>query len=349
MKGRLRFALALATIAPWWLIAGANAQTPRTVRIEYEAPAGCPDERAFEGQVRGRSSRISVTAGGETVVRVRIAGRGKRASGEVTLADASGRESKRSVDGTCTDVVAALALIAALALDPTASTEREAPAPAASTAPAPSPPASSAPPPAASASTKPPAPAVSAPAAASSEQAAVTAATPHTWAWSIGAHAGVTGGVTPDVLFTVPVLLDVSLRAKGLFAPALRLRFERSGSGGTGPTADFSWTTGSLDLCPIAFSPGPLRFWPCVRAEAGALEAAGVGVSPTRTSVRPWVTLGLEVRVRLAIVGPIFAEIEGGAFAPLVRDRFFLEPAATIHTTPAVAPAGAAGIGVTFW
>jgi hypothetical protein len=89
--------------------------------------------------------------------------------------------------------------------------------------------------------------------------------------------------------------------------------------------------------------------WPCVRAEGGSLAATGTNVSPALNESRPWFTLGLVARARLTILGSLFLELEGGAFAPLVRDRFYVEPDATVQRAPVVAAAGAAGGGVTFW
>jgi len=41
---------------------------------------------------------------------------------------------------------------------------------------------------------------------------------------------------------------------------------------------------------------------------------------------------------RLAVrLGPVALEIEGTAAAPLVRDRYYLAPASTVHQVPDVA------------
>ncbi len=350
----------------------AEAQTPRTVRLEYDAPAGCPDARSFEAQIRARSAKVAVGADAPVAVRVRIVARGGRFEGEVSLPDARGHESRREVDGACADVTAALALIAALALDPTASTAPNAvPAPSVASsggslaADAGNPAAGATSPPSATPAIELPARVVASPpqppparergTAAISEALSDEVARTHDWAWSIGAHGAVTGGVTPAPLPSVVAFLDVWRRSARAFAPALRLRFERADSGSvvvgsSGAGADFVWTAGSVDLCPVALSPWRFRFTACARGEAGALSATGIGVTPTRTSTRPWVTAGAVVRARLTVIGALFVEAEGGGFAPFVRDRFFVEAAdATIQHAPAFAAAGAAGLGVTFW
>ncbi len=176
----------------------------------------------------------------------------------------------------------------------------------------------------------------------------------HTWGWSIGAQAGLTEGVTPGALLSIPGFVEIWRRAQGLWSPAFRLRFEQAdGSAAVatspGSGAAFTWTAGSLDVCPIALATRRIRAWPCVRGEGGALAATGTGVDVARTSTRPWLTFGLLARIRATVVGSLFVEVEGGALAPVVRDRFFLEPSATVQHVPVVAAAGAAGGGVTFW
>ena len=115
-----------------------------------------------------------------------------------------------------------------------------------------------------------------------------------------------------------------------------------------GSGADFSWTAGSLDACPIALSRGALRVWPCVRAQVGVLAADG-DVSPSRSATRPWFSVAGLIRARLTIVGGLFIEAEGGAYTPIVRYRFFIERNETVHQSPVVATTGAASLGASFW
>jgi hypothetical protein len=156
----------------------------------------------------------------------------------------------------------------------------------------------------------------------------------------VGAGSALTGGLTPDLLLSVPVFVEVAWSS-----PSLRLRLERGGSS-TG--ADFTWTAGSLDTCPVAWSPAPIRLSPCLRLRGGLLEATGEGVVPVRSDTRRWLDFGALVRARLDFPGPFFFELEGGASIPATRDRFFVEPDATIHRAPLVMGAAAAGAGVSF-
>jgi hypothetical protein len=341
---------ALALLVVGAVEQAARAQAPRAVRLEYDAPPACADEASFQAQVRARSARVIFASDGGTALRVRIGARGARFEGDVSLGELHG-PARRHVEGSCEDVTAALALIAALALDPMASTASD-PAgassasapPAASTAPPP-------PAPTASAATSPPPKKTDERRLADAEPLSEAEERAHGWGWSIGAEAAITQGVAPSALVTVPAFLDVSRRGPTVFTPAVRLRFERADSASSAAQggAYFTWTAGSLDLCPVSLSTWRVRVWPCARAEAGVLAATGAETTPVRSDSRPWMTLGLVARARVTVVGALFVELEGGAFAPLVRDRFFVEPDTTVERVPAVAAAGAAGGGVTFW
>ncbi|WP_437521985.1 hypothetical protein WME79_30345 [Sorangium sp. So ce726] len=129
------------------------------LRIAYEAHDGCPDAAAFLREVTARTDLARAAAADEAAldVRVRITSSGGRSRGRITLG--RGEDARvREVDGsTCGEVVAALALITALRVDPTASLDPQPPAvgprsseaPDAGGAPAPAVDPAAAPPPAA--------------------------------------------------------------------------------------------------------------------------------------------------------------------------------------------------------
>src|SRR5262245_12764730 len=91
-------------------------------RVEYSAERGCPDARAFSAGITGRSDRVRIGSGGETTTfHVDLAHRDQRFVGQIRIAPPHAPERARAVDGeSCAEVADALALIAALALDPEA-------------------------------------------------------------------------------------------------------------------------------------------------------------------------------------------------------------------------------------
>jgi hypothetical protein len=303
---------------------------------------------------------------------VRIVPRAGRFMGRLVVRELDGSEAERTVVGeTCAEVVSALALIAAVAIDPTAAAPKSSsnePVAAASTNTTPS--ATSAALAAENPPTKPEqrteshappeqpptVPDENAPKPPSNEASnRAVAASPHTWHVSLGADGEVGTGSSPTLWVSVPAFVELWRRptGAGIFAPGARIRFERAGSGvvasSTG-SAKFTWTKGSLDLCPIAWSFGSVRLQPCARAEAGVVEASGVDVQPGRTNTRPWVTAGSVARGRWTVLDPLFVEVETAALVPIVRDRFFLETNnTTVFQAGVVAWTAAAGAGLSIW
>jgi hypothetical protein len=165
-----------------------------------------------------------------------------------------------------------------------------------------------------------------------------------------GANGQVVSGPTPNALVTVPLFLELT-RSSASWGQSARLRFER-GSGSSdqaGASADFTWTVVNVDLCPVVALSGTLRGDACVRTDVGALDAAGVGVVPTRTTSRPWVSLGAVARGRWEFTAPFFLEAEAAMLLPLVRDRFFVEPDTTVFRPAVAGWSAGAGLGMTLF
>lgn len=349
------------------------AKSNDPIRIEYSAVETCPSSDAFEAQLASRAphARFAERGGRARVLLARVESRGAHFHGSLVVREIDGSEEVRVVDGsTCREVVTGLALVAALAVEPSAS-DADADA-SASTSAANANDASSTTaankdgPPTDPSTTKSASKTDPKSSAAKSENKEPTdpddhdhagapkSSSPHAIEISLGIDAGVVGGASPVLLGTLPVFFEIARGGEhGFFSPSIRFRFERPGEDADPSSigsAHFTWTEGSVDLCPIAWSPfARLRLVPCLRGELGILDASGVDASPSRSESRPWFSLGAAGRLRVAIVGPFFAEIEGEIFTPLVRDRFYLEPNTTIFRASAVAWSGAAGLGVSIW
>jgi hypothetical protein len=345
-----------------FLAHAAQAEPASAVSIEYSAPAGCPRSDAFAAELASRTPRARVVAPGPGVraLVVHIRPAHKQFAGRVTVREPDGQETERAVAGdSCMQVMTALALIAAVAVDPTAANASATPsatsasgtsgntAPSSSTT-ASTPAASSAPPAAFSSA---------APAASSSAPpdelppAQPSPQRPGSWTFAVGAHAGAIDGVAPDVLLLIPVFVEAARESDSVFAPAARLRVERTGSGtvASGDAhAQFTWTAAALDLCPLKLGAGRFDARPCVRFEGGTLEAAGVDVQPSRSGARPWLSTGAAARARVFVVGPLFLEAEASLALALVRDRFFVEPSQTVFRAPLVGWSATGGVGVQF-
>ncbi len=338
--------LAIAAVAS---VRVASADDALPVQFDYEARPGCPDADSFVRDVLARAPRARVAATQDRarflVVRIHPSGRGLE--GVLFVRDVDGTTRERSVHSeSCAELVTALAVIAAVVIDPVTARvsgldggveSRVDAAPALPAPPAPEPMDASAPP--------------GAPPVAPPKIAAGVSSDPPGWTWSAGGGAGVVGGASPSVLVSFAVFVEAGRVATGIFKPSARLRFQRTSAGGPdrlGAGARFVLTSGGVDLCPIALLARPIRLQPCARAELGGLSAEGRDVEPVRTTVRPWAGVGPLVRGRLGLTGPLFAELEMAVLALIVRDRFLVEPNTLVYVPPVVAGSAAVAFGLAF-
>ena len=316
------------------------------IRVTYGSPGDCPGPGDFTSQVLRRTARLRLARPDEAGVvpmKVTLAlGRhGYQGRLEVTRSD--GRVLDREVDGeTCEEVVAALALVTALAFDPHASSEPLAPLPEAAPTVGP-----------AREPTSPP-PAAASPRAAHRAPEATPrprSPEPSRWHAAFGIGLGIRSGVTPDPIVVAPVLAGFDLALAEPFTLSLLASFERSQTDEIEVSrghAAFRWTAAALEACPIAWARGPVTAAPCLRIEGGVLEAEGSQIVPARSERRAWVALGPAGRVQWVFLEPLFAEVGGALMTPLVRDRFFFWPDATVHRPPLVGASGRVGLGVRF-
>lgn len=113
-------ALALVLLTATGFPAQGSAE-PERVRIEYSAAKGCPDRAAFIRALRQRTAGLQGSSGAERmrVFRVTITPGDSLVTGRLEIQGPGTESSLRSVAGrTCVEVVAALAFMVALAIDP---------------------------------------------------------------------------------------------------------------------------------------------------------------------------------------------------------------------------------------
>jgi hypothetical protein len=322
----------------------AQSAAPGVVRLDYQADPHCsaavlsPD--SFVAEVHARSMRVRFSAEASRSLVVRMARDRHKLGGRIELHEADGTTTERTVSGaTCEEVVSALGLVTALALDPLASTSSaDASTPSASVTAS-----------ATVAPTSTSAQSADAGARAREENGSVPLDR-RAWSFGAGADAEAVFGVSPDPLFAVPVYFEATRALSPHVGLGGGLRFERAGETAltAGVGADFTWTAGAIDLCTV-FRGGIVRFNACLRSHAGAIDAHGEGVTPQRSATRPWVDVGVSLALRLRIAAPVFIELAGAVGGALVQDRFFLEPSTTVFQASALTAHAGGGLGFEIW
>jgi hypothetical protein len=345
----------LAAAAALLLGSPAGAQpTILSAELEFASEAPCPDRVAFMRSVEARVGRSIQWGSGGFAFQVNVVRQGEEFRGH--LRARSGQYvTERDLSGkNCEDVVAGLALVAALALDPNASTApqhaqstesagvvpQESPktAPAAQTGPT-------------KPSTPPPAP----PAPPPPPLFLPPPAAPASYAISVLGTIGVDAGPAPVALIALGPKLLAELYSPSIWQPSFGLAFAYAKTGLLGsedPDADFRWLVVRLSACPIGAEvvrEGRLRA--CVLGDIGSMSAEGRtgAVSFTERTTQLWAASGAGATFSYHPVSPLFVEVGAGALYAWKQPTYlFVEPENVVHEVPAFAFSAQFGVGVSF-
>jgi hypothetical protein len=332
--------------------AGASA------RLELHALPDCTTREELAARVAARSRRIHFDDGkpGPTLRAVIASGQRGGAVAELQIVEPNGKSATRRISArSCAEATDALALIIALALDPSSATTERAPA-APSAAPpwrpdaesaaprsgAPAPPDTSR-----SASPTPPVP----PNATSATL--VTAPEPPAQAgtrFGGGLAVEVLSGPAPGALPGVSLYLMAALDRASPWSPAAIVRGTHAWTNGlleSGGTASFTLDALTLDACFLRLAAASFEGRACASGLYGRLAASGSETYAPATTARPNAALGGSLVFSAALGRRL--EIAGrvGAGASLVRDSFAFSPT-VFHRTAAATLAASLGLGIRF-
>ncbi len=318
---------ALFQLVALGLPAAGSVEAPTPIRVVFDAPADCSTGEAFYQGVRSRTDRVRRAETGETGTElgVRVTKTAGKVHGELLLTGENGESDRRVVDGeTCDEVVEALSLTAALALDPTARVS----------------PAVVTPPPKPTASATAPCPPPPPP--------------PKPSGFELGVHARASAQqvVTPGVSFGGSIGVSASPIASRPTGPWFGLALGYLGNDLLKEPDDIAahLTTANLSACPIRPQLGSIFFVsPCALIKGGFLEARGLGVSNPAWVFRTWGSVGAEVVLELDLGAGMSVELAPVVEVPLIKRHFVSgEPPEAIGETPAVSAGASLGIGYHF-
>ena len=305
------------------------------IRVNYDAPAVCPNQDAFYESVRARTDRVRKAQGNEprVDVNVRVTHSDRSYHGEMREVVNQSETSARSVDGeTCKEVTEALAFTVALSFDPDA----HAPLPAEATPPPPTP--------------KPqPSTTVTAPVQVPPQPPSTTASVP----LQLEVGLSVLGTVVETAGFATGGALSVMLlrQASPRTSRAVQLSLLFASTGLLTAPDDHRTRFGALvlDACPFRHHAARWELSPCALASVGFLELTGRGVAEPATVDRAWWSAGIDLQIAFLLGKGVVFESALGATVPLVRHRYYAtSPDQVITETPAVSPLLRLGLGYRF-
>ncbi len=344
----------LAVLAAAALAAAPARAEPPPLRVDYEAAPGCPGAAIFLEEIQWRTSLARVAGPEEAAlpVNARIVRRGAVSRGRLVLG--VGKDAiTREVEGApCDEVVSALALITALAVDPRARTAPKAPPPPPppDLPPLPPPPPPPAPPLAAHVTALPPPAIIGAPLPAVLEGPAPAPNRPR---WSLGARVSTALSVTRRPLLGGGIFAERALDER--WGASLRLAVELAGTGSFDVGPGGAWfLLGFARIEGCAFAQRA-RSWfllvPCLGVEGGAIGGGGIlrgSLAEVSQAAVPWVAGGILPRAAVDL-GPVVIEAQGGPVFPVVRRIFsFKNPHYVVWDLPPVTWSIGLGAGVHF-
>jgi hypothetical protein len=287
--------------------------------IEYDAAPDCSSRAVFVQELLTRTPLVREAQPdeeGATFV-VKLVDNGGTVAGELTFRESLGGETRRAVSGsTCDEVVPALALIAAVLVDPEA-LSRKAPEPERIVEP---------------------------------ERPREK---PSRLRFGGAAGVSLASAVSPNLGIGGFVEFAAEHESDGrrsfAFGVALHRTWSETYSTPDGD-ADFTWTAARGWFCPISLpNRGVFAFSPCAAIEAGQLHAEGSRTLDEDEASVFWLAAAPLLRLELRPVRVLSIFADGLAVFPLLREYSFrFDPETEVFSTPTVGWAAQAGVRVLF-
>jgi hypothetical protein len=137
----------------------------------------------------------------------------------------------------------------------------------------------------------------------------------------------------------------------GVFVPALRVSFAWTRDAHVAlasGAADFSWYVARAEACPLRVGSTNVSLTWCATFDGGMLRVAGQDAPAVTARTRPWVSTGVSARGSAKLFRWLFAELEVGAAAPWIKDRWVFADGSPLYGAPAVSVWAGAGLGCRF-
>jgi hypothetical protein len=328
-RARLRAELGIAlfaivlSLAP--SVCGAEAATLPFV-VDYRPGDGCDPVERFSEQLIARTARARRARPSEIGLRYRIAFSGSKDAlvGYFTSIDVDGNALTRVIPtAKCDEMVAAMALIAAIFMDPNGVSVADVASVPTFTAPR---------------ETK--------------TDATVRSNMQARWVFAVGAAAFLASAVAPDLRLGFAGEFDVKFETQRPLSPWIGLTAMRTGKAPfetTGGTAVFDWLALRLTLSPMRWpSTGPFALRPALFTEVGRLNGSGKDTAAPDSTHLLWTAAGALLRVEVTPQRWFAIAVDGGLVVPMRHDSFYFTPNPPLFRIPTLAFWSQLGVAAQF-
>lgn len=298
----------------------ARAEAPVAYHIEYDAKPGCSSREAFVRELTRRTERAREAVPeeeGPTLI-VKLVENDGAIAGQLTLRELDGDETRRGVAGeSCDETVPALALIAAVLIDPESVYGKK-------------------PPPERTVEPERP-------------------HQPKFRGFRFGGAAGATleSAIAPNVSIGAFAEFSAEYESQGRRGVSFGIgpHFATSSTFKTDDgDADFRWFAGRAWFCPVSLpNEGVFAFAPCAEVEAGVIHAEGSNTLDQQEHDVFWLAVGPLGRLELRPIRVLTVFADGIFVIPVLNKYDFrFDPATPVFTTPTFGWSARAGVRLLF-
>ncbi len=313
--------------------ASSLAAQPLQATLAYSAPEQCPNSDAFWSALTSRTRRVTPAELGrsQVLLRVVLQQRGQRILGRLEIIRNNLATEPRYVEAeACTDVLHALALTAALSLDPDALTRPPPPEPEEEEQ-----------------DVEEPLPPVTFPELPVDAPDAPPSI-PINWTSAIGFQ--LVGAMPVDPLPSWGASGALYFRGERAadLSPTLAIGAAalRSDLFGSDSDTRFTLYVLSAQACPVRGRVGRFEIRPCIGTLLGLLDASGQNISDPESSERIWVSVGGALDFEYALTNSLALQLSIAGHAPVLPQRYLLgKPAEETARTPVFLPWVGLGLG----
>jgi hypothetical protein len=278
--------------------------------VSYDAPGGCPKADAFEQALQARTQDTR-----DVRIVVRIDRNGDDFAGRVDVSSGSASRSRSLTATSCSELVDALALSAALSIE---EVRQEADSAPAKRTPAPQP-----------------------------RALRKAAPPPSSWRALIGLGGAFRSSVAPGGALGVQLFSELA-QAVPEHRMSIRMSLARYGPKAKSTTsgrAEFSWTGGALEVCPWIV-PGTVQLAPCAGMDLAALHAEAGGVRFPKSPTRLWWAGVLFGRAAYDLSSRVQLSAALGLDVPFLRPSFSFDTGERVFEVPSAGGRGELGVAL---